>query len=245
MKILVIDDDDISSTLISKILQSKGYQTLVTPSAKKGFEYLEAGEPIVMIILDLMMPDMDGLTFLENVHKRPGLSDLPIIICSGDRFRESVLNTIKSGAKDYILKPIIASILLDKTDKVMQAEGLPLKDKYLITSRLKIENETYDEMLMKLIRNTTSVLHEISELIKNQDYNKLIYTIVGLKGGAMNMGAERLSNVLSKIEKASKDHNLDIIKDMVIALKRELKILPGLTGDNKILSEEEMKVLKE
>ena len=58
MKVLVVDDDNVSSTLVSRILQKNGYKTLVVPSAERSIKHLEAGEPIMLIILDLVMMEL-------------------------------------------------------------------------------------------------------------------------------------------------------------------------------------------
>src|SRR4030066_2326813 len=182
MKILIVDDDDISLTLMSRILQKGGYETVTASCAKTALEHLESGEAIMLMILDVMMPEMNGLEFLENINTRPGLSDIPVIICSGDRMRDSVVRSIKMGVSDYIIKPIDASVLLEKIGKVIRTVGLPLIDKERIISRLKIETESYDEMMNTLIQNISTVIGDAPALIKGEKYDDLRFLRGRLQG---------------------------------------------------------------
>src|SRR4030065_302848 len=163
MKILIVDDDDISLTLMSRILQKGGYETVTASCAKNALEHLESGEAIMLMILDVMMPEMNGLEFLENINTRPGLSDIPVIICSGDRMRDSVVRSIKMGVCDYILKPI--------------------------------------------------------------DAYELRFLLGRLQGGAISLGAGRLSEVLTRISDSLQGKEVARLNDMLIALQREFNVL--------------------
>ena len=233
MKILIVDDDDISLTLMSKILQKGGYQTVAASGAKKALEYLESGEAIMLMILDVMMPEMNGLEFLEHIHTRPGLSDIPVIICSGDRLRDSVVRSIKMGVSDYILKPIDAYVLLEKVGKVIRTVGLPLIDKERIISRLKIEPESYDEMMNTLIQNISTVMGEAPSLITGEKYDDLRFLLGRLQGGAISLGAGRLSDVLTRIGDSLQGKEADRINNMLIALQREFNILCDIVKHSK------------
>lgn len=228
MKVLVVDDDNVSSTLVSRILQKNGYKTLVVPSAERSIKHLEAGEPIMLIILDLVMPDMDGKKFMEQHSNRPGMQDIPVIICSGDKLQGSELRSVQMGAKGYLVKPIDAETLLKKVEQVVNNTKPPLLDKKQVMSRLQIREETYKEMLNILIQSGTSAVQEINELMKNKDFEKLLCVAVGLKGGAMSLGAERLSNVLKKMEDVVKGQKENEIQDMACAIQREVNIIKSI-----------------
>ena len=232
MKILIVDDDDISLTLMSRILQKGGYETVTASCAKNALEHLESGEAIMLMILDVMMPEMNGLEFLENINTRPGLSDIPVIICSGDRMRDSVVRSIKMGVCDYILKPIDAYVLLEKVGRVIRTVGLPLIDKERIISRLKIEPESYDEMMNTLIQHISTVMGEAPALITGEKYDDLRFLLGRLQGGAISLGAGRLSEVLTRISDSLQGKEVARLNDMLIALQREFNILCDIMKDS-------------
>ncbi|MCC7203070.1 MAG: response regulator [Nitrospirae bacterium] len=225
MRILIVDDDMISSTLISRILRKGGYQTLVAPSAKKALEFMEAGEAVMLMILDVMLPDMNGLDLLELIHKRPGLNCIPVIICSGDRLRESVVRSGKMGISDYLLKPIDGVVLLEKIGNALRFAGPPLADRDRIMVRLKIELDAYEEMLDTLIQNTSAVIQEAPVLIKDKKNDDLLFLLQRLQGGAGSLGAEHFSRVLAKISNDMQRSDFAETGDILIALQREYNIL--------------------
>lgn len=103
-----------------------------------------------------------------------------------------------------------------------------LLDKKQVMSRLQIIEETYKEMLNILIQSGASAVHDINELMKNKDFDKLLCVAVGLKGGAMSLGAERLSNVLKKMEDVVKGQKENEIQDMACAVQREVNIIKSI-----------------
>jgi CheY-like chemotaxis protein len=225
MKILVVDDDSISVRLTSKILGKKGYPTLCASSAQEAIALMDAGEPIGLILSDMRMPDMDGLQFLECLRNRPGFMDIPVIMCSAERGRDVVMKTIQKGARDYIVKPLDAGVLIEKVEDVLRAEVKPLIDKDLMVNRLKIDPEDYDEMMTVLIQRITEAVKEMQDLIQKGSHETLQLMAGGLCSGAVSLGADRLNRVLSRLETTISSGDPDKMKDMVMALQRELNIL--------------------
>lgn len=228
MKILIVDDDNVSSTLLARILQKNGYKTLVTTRAERAIKHLETGEPIILILLDMVMPDMDGKQFMEQINSKPGMKGIPVIICSGDKLQGSVLQAVKMGAKDYIIKPIDAGVLIDKVGSVLRGLTSTLLKKEQVISKLKIGEDAYKEMLDVLIARGKAAVQEMNGFIKSGDYEKLLCVVVGLKGGAMSLGAERLSSVLKCMEDVVRGQKGDEIQDMAIAVQREVNIINSL-----------------
>ena len=126
------------------------------------------------------------------------------------------------------MKPIDAETLLKKVEQVVNNTKPPLLDKKQVMSRLQIREETYKEMLNILIQSGTSAVQEINELMKNKGFEKLLCVAVSLKGGAMSLGAERLSNVLKKMEDVVKGQKENEIQDMACAVQREVNIIKSI-----------------
>lgn len=230
MKILIVDDDLVSSTLVGRILQKNGYKTTAASSGEMAIKLLESGEPVFLIILDMIMPDMDGMMFMEYKNNRAGLNNIPVIICSGERFQGSVLLSIQMGAKDFLVKPINGDILIEKVSNILRSEKLPLLDKHKVMSRIRIGPDEYDDMLSVLIQRGNSVIDEINGFLKCGDYNKIHCIVNGLKGGAISIGAERLSFFLVKMEEVVQRRDNSEIQDLVIGLKREINIIHTLVS---------------
>ncbi len=108
MRILVIDDDPISLRFIEKLLQQKGYQNIKTYSdAITARESVEK-EPPDLILLDLIMPEMDGYQFSKSIRENESTRDIPILVVTGGGTEadEAIEKSFNAGATDYINKPI-------------------------------------------------------------------------------------------------------------------------------------------
>ena len=107
--ILVIDDDPDILEALSEILESEGFGI---HQARNGLEALEVLEPLRpdLILLDLMMPVMDGWEFAENIRRRPDWAEIPVIVLSADRNIEDKARQL--GAVGYLAKPFELSELL-------------------------------------------------------------------------------------------------------------------------------------
>ncbi|MBI5194621.1 MAG: Hpt domain-containing protein, partial [Nitrospirae bacterium] len=126
---------------------------------------------------------------------------------------------------DYIIKPVDAAVLVDKVGRILRSTPPVFLDKEHVMSKLKIGEDTYKEMLDVLSQRGTSAVQEMNGFIKSGDYEKLLCVVVGLKGGAMSLGAERLSNILKRMEDVVKGQKGDEIQDMICAVQREVNII--------------------
>lgn len=100
-KILVVDDDIDIADLVEIHLTNSGYQVFTANSANEGFDILES-EDIQLIILDIMMPEVDGLTMCKTIRK---VNNIPIIILSAKTEDAEKIEGLSTGADDYITKP--------------------------------------------------------------------------------------------------------------------------------------------
>ncbi len=101
--VLVVEDDPILKNLLGHTFSSS-YHMLYAGSGVEAFTVLETNTPS-LILLDLMMPDMDGFTFLEKMHERTdSVKDIPVIIVSNLGQQENIDKAKSLGAVDYLVK---------------------------------------------------------------------------------------------------------------------------------------------
>ncbi|MBI4654522.1 MAG: response regulator [Nitrospirae bacterium] len=109
-KVLVIDDEDIIRISCERTLVPQGYNVVTISSGKEGLELLEK-ECFPLILLDLKMPDMDGIEVLMEIKKR--CLDTKVIMITGYSTVEIAVKALKLGAFNYIEKPFSPDALLD------------------------------------------------------------------------------------------------------------------------------------
>jgi CheY-like chemotaxis protein len=106
--VLVVDDDPDILEAISDILEVEGYRVARARHGAEALERVEVERPAV-ILLDLMMPVMDGVTFAQRLRERPAFCDVPIVVISADGNRQRAAPV---GAAGYLAKPFDVDSLL-------------------------------------------------------------------------------------------------------------------------------------
>ena len=111
-KILIVDDNDDNLELIENFLDDEGYKnTLCVSSAKEAYSELQ-NQNIDLIILDIMMPDIDGIEACKYIKSQTKYKDIPIIIATAKSDLTTLKNGFEAGANDYVRKPITNDIEL-------------------------------------------------------------------------------------------------------------------------------------
>ncbi len=114
--ILLVDDSTFVLKSLEHILDTKNYNTYLAKDALLGFDILEEGIQIDLIFLDLEMPKMNGIQFLEKIKSMPEYLNIPVLILSSSDNRENYARVLKHGAIDFIKKPFLAEEILLKAD---------------------------------------------------------------------------------------------------------------------------------
>lgn len=103
--VLVVDDEPMARTLLRLMLVRAGFEVIEAEDGFAALEKLEGDRPDIMI-LDVMMPGMDGFTVCKTIREDSAASDLPIIMLSAKTDSESVNKGLRVGADKYLTKPI-------------------------------------------------------------------------------------------------------------------------------------------
>jgi len=109
--VLIVEDDNDISDVLTQILQYEGYAVNTVGNGLEALEFLRKSEPPGLILLDLMMPVMDGWQFRAEQQKDPELAKIPVVIVSADGRVYQKATSI--GAAGYLKKPIELETLLD------------------------------------------------------------------------------------------------------------------------------------
>jgi len=109
-RILVVDDNEMNRDMLSRRLQRRGFDTAIAINGRDALNVLEA-EPFDLVLLDIMMPEMDGYEVLQHLKASEALRHLPVIMISARDDIESVVRCIELGAEDHLPKPFNATLL--------------------------------------------------------------------------------------------------------------------------------------
>jgi adenylate cyclase len=103
-RVLVVDDDRVNRMLLTRSLEREGHRVRCAENGAEALELLH-DDPCDVVLLDIVMPELDGVSVLEHVKGDPALQDVPVIMISGVDDTESVVRCIEIGADDYLPKP--------------------------------------------------------------------------------------------------------------------------------------------
>ncbi|HWY78889.1 MAG TPA: response regulator [Candidatus Sulfotelmatobacter sp.] len=119
MKVLIIDDDQLTSTTWTMGLKSAGFEVINAPNGQEGINQAKAQKPD-LILLDQIMPDMLGNVVLQNLKQDPETSPIPVMLISNYNESQMMKDAITQGAVDYILKyQIETKDLVDKVQTLL------------------------------------------------------------------------------------------------------------------------------
>lgn len=121
--ILVVDDEVGALTLIGIMLERGGFDVIKARGAYAALEALENHTPD-LIILDVMMPGMNGIELCRRIRERPETTEIPIVMLSARGDPASVDAGLEAGADDYLQKPILHHDLLSKIRKMLDLQSV-------------------------------------------------------------------------------------------------------------------------
>ncbi len=117
MKILTVDDSSTMRRIIKNTLTRLGYGDVV--EAEHGVDALAKMAGVEFVLTDWNMPEMDGLTFVKALRANPKYAEIPIIMVTTEAAKKEILEAIKAGVTDYVVKPFTPETLKEKMEKVL------------------------------------------------------------------------------------------------------------------------------
>jgi CheY-like chemotaxis protein len=119
-KILIIDDDDLMAKLYKKALMADGHDVLTVNDVNEGIKKAKEVVKPDLILLDLMMPIIDGMEALKMFKKDPNIKDIPIVMLTNLTWEDKSKDALEAGAYDYIIKmEAKPNILKDRVKEIL------------------------------------------------------------------------------------------------------------------------------
>lgn len=127
-KILVIEDNPASLRLTGYTLEKSGYQVITASDGLKGLKKAQDEHPD-LIILDIMLPGLDGYEVCHRLRQKPETATLPILMLSGKAHQDDKDIGLRIGADDYLTKPVNLSTLMAKVETLLTDTSQIIYDK--------------------------------------------------------------------------------------------------------------------
>ena len=117
--ILIVDDDETIIEILQKTLDDNGYTYTPANDGKEALNILQSNTSIDGIILDILMPGMDGRETLKNIKENNETKDIPVLMLTGENAISDVSECLTLGANDYMVKPFDTGTLLSRLQGIL------------------------------------------------------------------------------------------------------------------------------
>ena len=117
--VLIADDDAVSMYLLRHCLTSAGFRVCCALDGREALAMMKDESP-ALVILDVMMPVMDGLEVLRHAKASPDLAAIPVIVVTSREQDSDILEAVKLGAADYLVKPFMPTELLTRVARIIE-----------------------------------------------------------------------------------------------------------------------------
>lgn len=244
-QILLVDDNGINRKVASEILKKANCDVVTASSGAMAIELVQNSEPFDIILMDIQMPEMDGIETMQLLRKKH-LSQLPpIVAMTAYSMQNDKERFLESGFNDYLAKPIRAHLLLQKMSDIFYKNDKAQKNKKRVYKKNKVEGFEIESSipafdfeiingLKEMVGNETLITvfddfeNEAKEQIENtiaaykkNDVKKIQQELHTLKGNSGTIGLMRIHEATKNIEEPSKDGNLEHFEKRFEVLEKE------------------------
>ncbi len=215
--VLVVDDNEVNRDLLARRVQRQGHKVV---GASNGFEALEMmrSQPFDLVLLDIMMPQMNGYQLLETLKADKKLRHIPVIMVSAVEDIESIVRCIELGAEDYLSKPFNPVLLRARINACLEKKRLRDQEQAYL-KKLADEQEKSERLLLNILPSA------IAERLKRgestiadsfADVTVMFADLVGFTKLSANLSpaqlVELLNDIFSAFDDLAEKYGLEKIK---------------------------------
>lgn len=216
-RLLVVDDNELNRDMLSRRLERLGHTVLRAENGRQALDLLRANK-VDLILLDLIMPEMDGVETLEKLKATPALRHTPVIMLSASDEMDRVVRCIEIGADDYLQKPFNPVLLKARINAGLEKKRMRDQEEAFL-EQLQIEREKSEKLLLNILP------HSIADRLKQgettiadsfPDVTVLFADLVEFTNLASRMShtdlVRLLNEVFSQFDWLTEMHHLEKIK---------------------------------
>lgn len=201
MSILIVEDNPVNARLLALMLNAQGYQTVAARNGKEALATVSTTSDIQLIITDYMMPEMDGLEFIEKVRALPTFTNVPILVASAHGDLDTVKRVQGLQCDGFLVKPIDKKQLIKRVEDLIRSQPLVLLGTQKTMDRLDIGLEEYIDLVKAFADQLAAIMPIVvleqgdSEEPVSQNLGRLLKE---LAESASMLGADKFLLLYSK-----------------------------------------------
>lgn len=196
-QILIVDDIDANRAVMTRRLEMMSYRVSSVESGHEALKHLSHSKPD-MILLDYMMPQMNGIEVLHRIRSNPETDSLPVIMVTARAESEATVEALRAGADDYVTKPIDYDVLKARIESHVSRKSS--------TRNLKHENEALDEQATIRSLVVADLEQDLqSEIEKRAELENQLAAITSREGPTL-MRSEKSSEIRYLLDEVATKH---------------------------------------
>ncbi len=243
LRILVVDDSEINQIVVVRTLAREGAEFKTVTDGLQALDCLRASpQRFHLVLMDVQMPVMDGLTATRAIRGELGLTELPVIALTAGILREERRNAMNAGVNDFLLKPVnleeMITTLLRWSSPSLPETVLPAKEAEARTAllpeqlpgmdvaegvaALQGDEKLYRKLIIELVRIHGDDAAVIGAALTAGDIRQALHLAHALKGVSGNMAATTVYRAADELERALKKGELSQVEEHLLRLTESL-----------------------
>lgn len=213
--ILCVDDEPVNLALLQAVLSPRGYEVITAGNGAEALQII-GRQHVDLILLDIMMPDVDGFTICRNIKNDEKFRHIPVIMITGLSSREDRIKGIEAGAEDFITKPFDQGEVLARIRMLLKMKGLAdsLSTAYVninsLTEFSKTAIENFDPLVFDFSAQISAI---VSGLLRKttDEIDKPQIMLVGTSDQNNNWTWYQYEKIFNELDRAMVDSNFSAI----------------------------------
>ena len=206
-RVLIVDDDEASRQTVREALKDLGYEVALAANGREALETQQSFDPDV-IVSDLNMPEMDGMSFLRELKSRPGSP--PVIIVTGHSTHDLAVQSLRDGALDYLTKPVDVAHLRNSVWRATELRQLE-QENLRYQQELEEKNRRLEEAEKMLLKHAVVLEQRVERGNQALLETELRYReLFNLANDAIFTLDAASGEILDANQQAEKDHRVHL-----------------------------------
>ncbi len=236
--LLVVDDYESNRDLLSRWLKQEGYSVHAAQDGQTALDHI-GNEKFDLVLLDIMLPDLDGLELLSLIRRTHPITELPVILVTGLGSSENIVEGLRRGANDYVIKPIDYAALLARVRTQLRLKRLVrLKDEFLQIASHDLKNPLSIILMSVGLAQQEDVPENMKDLLttierRGLQMERIITDFLDFQAaedGKLSLTLKALN--LNGIAREVAENNMEYARGKDISLSTALSLdLPRVRGD--------------
>lgn len=186
-RILVVDDNAFNLSVVKKILEDE-YEVVTFRAGKEVLSYLQ-DEEADLILLDYLMPEMDGMEVLSRLRKSNRTESIPVVILTASDNADLEASFLKAGAEDFVTKPISPEVVRSRIDRILELKAL----RENLQNRLNEKTRQMESILLQAFTTVANIVDGKGDFTENHSIN--VAQTAALIGRELGWSEEEIQNI--------------------------------------------------